>query len=286
MRRKDETTQACPKLRLTFSFAAFHHCRQVDLEHSDTLLLSPHHNHTTTANFVTMAAVAAHLTRVARVSTNTRVQYVQQYMKDQQGESNSTAMKDSRLCTTMSRLQFDGYDWDVSDEQQQQDVDGLARRLTRKVTTVPSHPITKDSATSNVDPAATVPLHVDDVPPPGSPKSSRPKILARFDTEARMLMSPSRPRLFGRTNHTHQAVDDTSDPLTTTSDSVKTTVFRMAPARSRVEATAAAAVIPEPEPATMPHQAPVTPILTTRRFREGRSSFLNRSTSQQSLAEV
>lgn len=242
-----------------------------------------------------MAAVAAHLTRVARVSTHTRVKYAQQYVNNQSEQpstlgddmksQSSSHIADSRLCSTMSRLQFDGYEWDVMEET---DTDGLVRRITRKVTMVQDPKKAKEAAAVS-SAECEVEMADDAIKQPTSPRT-RPKILARFDTEARFLMSPasSRPGLMVK-----QTNDERGSLDVATATNAKPPEIAMSMATSSIIGHA----IMNPQSNALPNEtvhsaetnattearkasAPVTPILTTRRFREGRSSFMARTPSE------
>ncbi|GKY96682.1 hypothetical protein MPSEU_000627800 [Mayamaea pseudoterrestris] len=229
-----------------------------------------------------MAAVAAHFTRIARVSTNTRVKYAQQYMnKPEQPSSpggDAGNADSSSLCSTMSRLQFDGYEWDVSDDN---DHEALARRLTRKITTLQTngHDNDMNPANQGLNPA-------DDTPAPSSPSrnASRPQILARFDTDARMLMAPSQSARLARQISEEQR----QEASLSTEAAPKTVILRIAPVEPKAKATEATNDPVHTTAALEPvQQVPVaTPLLTTRRFREGRSSFMSRSSSEPRMSHI
>jgi hypothetical protein len=220
-----------------------------------------------------MAAVAAHFTRVARVSTNSRVKYAQQYMNkpdQEQGQTPLDSIDSSRLCITMSQMQFDGYEWDVLDNELDNDV--LARRLTRKLTALHA-----DSKQGLGDETVSA-----QAPSSPSRNGGRPLIIARFDTEARSLMSPSRPGLFTRQRTNEQEVV-VAKALGTLS------VKQIEPlSAADLEPVHISKSVPKPVAVAVSEpgkQDVTTPLLTTRRFREGRSSFMSMSPAEQRIAE-
>jgi hypothetical protein len=224
-------------------------------------------------------AAAAHLTRLsARLSTNTRVKFAQQYAQNDD-RAMTMGAADDRDFGSLSRLQFDGYDWEVIDEA---DVEALQRRFTRK--------LTMKTAAEGVDAESSQQQDADlflrneafEKIQSDETAAAKPTILARFDTNARMLMSPSRNHLLLTSSQDMSESSfstpsrSTTTPATMPSPPRKLAREKVPLARATPKLSEAPSTPPPPPPPANSSPQPVTPILTTRRFRDGRSSFLCR----------